>query len=95
MSKSFTIRLTYRHPPIPYRGSDWWAGLEGWEPGEPYGEGETLLAALGDLLANLEDRKCTCSVEGRNEGGHTDECAWHRWAVKGLEPEKPSNEEVA
>ena len=84
---SIKIVLTYVHPPIPHRGSDWHAALDGYEPGDVYGEGESILAALGMLLANLEDSKCDCENMGVGMG-HTDECAWRRWNYRGLPPAK-------
>ena len=52
------INLTFVHPPIPERHSDWRATRSDYEPGEPVGYGATPILALTDLLEQemeLED----------------------------------------
>lgn len=44
-------------PPIPIRDYDWQATLDGYEPGDPIGEGATALEAIADLLQEIEERK--------------------------------------
>lgn len=43
------------YPPIPIRTFDWRATLDGYEPGDPIGEGETEIAAIADLLTKLKE----------------------------------------
>lgn len=45
---------TYWPKPIPVRSFDWVVTLDGYEPGDPIGYGETEHEALGDLLKQLE-----------------------------------------
>lgn len=51
------IVTTFVYPPIPLRQFDWSANLDGWEPGEPQGWGETEEAAIADLREQLEDAR--------------------------------------
>jgi hypothetical protein len=38
-------------PPIPYRGNDWSAKRDGYEPHDPIGRGATEAEAIADLIA--------------------------------------------
>lgn len=49
------IRTSFVFPPIPDRNSDWAATTDDYEPGHPIGEGRTELAAVKDLISQLED----------------------------------------
>ena len=50
------IRTTFEFPPIPCRDEDWSAVDDStYEPGQPIGRGRTELAAVKDLIAQLED----------------------------------------
>ena len=51
------IVTTLVDPPIPSRLFDWSATLDGYEPGEAIGYGETEDAAVADLLGLLEDKR--------------------------------------
>jgi hypothetical protein len=51
------IVTEYVFPPIPLRQFDWRATLDGYEPGDPMGEGPTEEAAIADLMAQLADRE--------------------------------------
>ncbi len=53
----YTILLNNIYPPIPNRRFDWQATLDGYEPGEPIGYGETKLKALEDLIDQIEERE--------------------------------------
>ena len=44
------IVTSFDYPPIPIRSIDWSAVLDGYEPGDPVGRGETPEAAVADLL---------------------------------------------
>lgn len=48
------IITEYVYPPIPDRRWDWRATREGWDLGEPIGEGPTKQAAIDDLLMQEE-----------------------------------------
>lgn len=52
MSKIITV---HQFPPIPIRDFDWAAYCDGWEPGEPYGEGPTEEAAIAALKEAICD----------------------------------------
>jgi len=43
------IKTHYDPPPIPYRGCDWCATYDGYEPGEPIGYGATEREAVEAL----------------------------------------------
>jgi hypothetical protein len=45
----------FDHPPIPYRGCDWSAVFDGYEPGEPIGRGATQKEAIQHLIEQVED----------------------------------------
>ncbi len=45
------ILTHFVYPPIPSRDHDWSAVRDGYEPGDPAGEGRTEQAAIDDLLA--------------------------------------------
>ena len=45
-----TVRTSFVYPPIPYRGADWSATFDGYEPGDLVGIGVTEQAAINDLL---------------------------------------------
>ncbi len=62
-------RIVTHHvcPPIPVRDFDWRAYLDGYEPGDPMGEGPTEDAAVADLLAQLGDGADTAAT--RTQGG--------------------------
>lgn len=49
------IRTEHVCPPIPTRQFDWRATLDGYEPGDPIGEGPTEESAVADLLAIIRD----------------------------------------
>lgn len=49
------IRTDFVYLPIPIRDFDWCATLDGYEPGDPYGEGPTEAAAIADLNAQLDE----------------------------------------
>lgn len=51
------IVTEFIYPPIPDRRWDWAAYRDGWEPGEPFGQGATEQAAIDDLLME-EDGLC-------------------------------------
>ena len=55
------------YPPIPDRRFDWAATLDGYEPGDPHGEGPTENAAVADLLAALGCKDCGGDVGTRGE----------------------------
>lgn len=50
------IRTEHVKPPIPTRAWDYSAVVEGYEPGDPQGWGETEQAAIDDLLQQIEER---------------------------------------
>lgn len=50
------IITDFTYLPIPIRNFDWSAVLDGYEPGCPIGHGCTEIAAISDLLQNIEDR---------------------------------------
>jgi hypothetical protein len=47
----------YWAKPIPMRKFDWQATLDGWEPGEPIGHGESEADAVYDLFMQIADRE--------------------------------------
>ena len=49
------IRTSFEFPPIPLRQFDWAATTDDYEPGQPIGHGRTELAAVKDLISQLED----------------------------------------
>lgn len=49
------IKTTFVYPPIPDRRWDWSAIRDGYEPGEPVGQGPTMQAAIDDLLDQESD----------------------------------------
>ena len=55
--RSVLVRTQYWAKPIPIRKSDWQATLDGWEPGQPIGHGETEAEAVHDLFMALADRE--------------------------------------
>ena len=44
------IVTSFDYPPIPYRGADWSAVRDDYEPGDPIGHGATEADAIADLL---------------------------------------------
>ena len=50
------IITEYLRPPISHRQCDWSAIRDGWEPGDPCGEGDTEAAAIADLLEQEAER---------------------------------------
>ena len=50
------IRTEHVLPPIPVRNMDWRATLDGYEPGDPMGEGPTEESAVADLLEKIADQ---------------------------------------
>ena len=50
MEAQLKIKTEFVNPPIPFRGCDWAAWIEGNEEDGPYGRGETRSEALGALL---------------------------------------------
>lgn len=68
MTASLNINTSYDPPPIPIRKFDWRATLDGYDPGEPDGEGSyhggdpigygaTKEEAVAELKAFLEERE--------------------------------------
>lgn len=49
------VNVSYDPPPIPVRGSDWNAVVDGREEYGPVGYGATKMAAVQNLLDQLED----------------------------------------
>lgn len=49
------IITSYDPKPIPVCNYDWSATVDGYEPGDPIGWGETEDVAVRDLLGQLED----------------------------------------
>lgn len=49
------IITSYDHPPIPWRGADWSAVTDDYEPGHPIGRGATEQEAIDDLKEQLEE----------------------------------------
>ena len=52
------VITSHDHPPIPVRGEDWSAWIDGTEEDGVYGYGATELAAAIDLLHMLVDVEC-------------------------------------
>lgn len=50
------IITIYAPPPIPYRGDDWTAVRDGYEPHDPIGRGVTRDEAIADLKAQENPR---------------------------------------
>jgi hypothetical protein len=48
------IITSYIYPPIPFRGCDWSAVYEGYDGGDPIGQGETEQKAIEDLKERSE-----------------------------------------
>jgi len=48
------VSTLYVYPPIPDRGFDWSATLDGYEPGDAMGEGATEREAIDSLFDALE-----------------------------------------
>lgn len=58
MKKSeYTINLQYVHPPIPDRDYDWCATLDGYDMGDPIGQGMYPTEAIADLLEQVEEKE--------------------------------------
>jgi hypothetical protein len=55
LGNSFKICLTYTFPPIPNRNFDWQAHIDGYEEAGPYGSGRTFIAAIEDLVRQIEE----------------------------------------
>jgi len=49
------IHTEFVKPPIPTTAFDWSATLDGYEPDDPIGQGPTEIAAVADLLQQIED----------------------------------------
>lgn len=49
------IVTDYVNPPIPFRGCDWSATLDGYEPGDLIGRGRTEADAIADLKFQIEE----------------------------------------
>ena len=49
------IKTEFVYPPIPTRAYDWRAYRDGWDLGEPVGEGPTMQAAIDDLMIKEEE----------------------------------------
>ena len=47
------IQTYFVNPPIPVRDFDWQAYVDGYEPGDALGHGDTEAEAVADLLAVL------------------------------------------
>ena len=50
------IRVEFVYPPIPIRSFDFQATFDGYEPGDPVGEGPTEFTAIVDLLVQWEPK---------------------------------------
>jgi hypothetical protein len=48
------IVINYICPPIPINTYDYSAHLDGYEPGEPCGWGASVMAAIQDLIKQIE-----------------------------------------
>lgn len=48
------VITSFDYPPIPYRGVDWSAVFDGYEPGDPIGRGGTEQEATDDLWEQVE-----------------------------------------
>ena len=48
------FQTSFINPPIPVRGFDWQACVDGYEPGDALGHGATEAEAVADLLTVLE-----------------------------------------
>jgi len=57
MNRRVIVQTEYVHPPIPTRDYDWAAALDGYEPGEPLGQGPTEADAIYDLFLQIEERE--------------------------------------
>lgn len=53
--KEHRIVTEFVYPPIPVRNMDWCAVLDGYEPNDPMGTGETEIEAIQDLLEQLSE----------------------------------------
>ena len=53
--RKLVIRIEYVHPPIPYRGNDWSAHVDGDEESGRYGWGISSGDALRNLIEVLDD----------------------------------------
>jgi len=51
------INVVFVYPPVPTRAWDWQATRDGYEPGDPVGQGPTREAAIADLLLWEECRE--------------------------------------
>lgn len=49
------IMCNFIYPPIPYRGMDWCAYVDGTEEQDKYGYGETAQEAIADLKDRIDD----------------------------------------
>ena len=47
------VRTSFEYPPIPVRGMDWQAYVDGYEPGDALGHGATEEEAIAELLAAM------------------------------------------
>ena len=70
MKRGKKIETEFVYPPIPSRDNDWSAVLAGYDAGDPIGRGPTEVAAIADLLYQLEDReeKEAEAAEGHQPG---------------------------
>ncbi len=57
MGRRVVVVTEYVNPPIPIRNRDWSATLDGWEPGDPHGEGPSEADAVYDLWMEIEERE--------------------------------------
>lgn len=64
MKREQKIETEFVYPPIPSRDNDWSAVLNGYDAGDPIGRGPTEVAAIADLLYQLEEES-----EGHQPGG--------------------------
>ena len=53
----YTIKLRFIYPPIPDRNYDWEATLDGYDAGDPIGNGRSPIVAVDDLLEQIECRE--------------------------------------
>jgi hypothetical protein len=57
MTRNVLVRTDYWPKPIPLRSGDWTATLDGYEPGDPIGHGESEAEAVFDLYNQIFERE--------------------------------------
>lgn len=60
------IITEFVNPPIPWRGDDWSAVRDGYEPGNPIGRGKTETEAVTDLIASEDAGAMDCTCGGNS-----------------------------